>query len=71
MLDPRRVSDDLPRVEGGFQEVDQFGGALHHKVRRDGVVPLWDCFDWTCFSWSAHGDILYFRERLRSAVGRR
>src|ERR1035438_9802464 len=54
------------RVERRFHEVDQFAGALHYKVRRDGVIPLWDCFDGDCFGWSAHGDILCY---LRYAGG--
>src|ERR1035438_5661767 len=48
-------SEILLRVEGGFQKVDEFAGAFHYKVRRDGVIPLGDWFDWNCFGWSAHG----------------
>src|ERR1035441_1362989 len=43
----------LPRAESGFQEVDQLFGALDDEVRRDGMIPLWDSFDWI-----AHGDII-------------
>jgi hypothetical protein len=43
----------LPRAESGFQEVDQLFGALDDEVRRDGMISLWDSFDWI-----AHGDII-------------